>query len=1156
MNKANKNNGFTLVELLAVIAILAILVIIAVPNILKMFRNARKNAFMTEAKTLYSTVMKQVFFEPGKAKIYSTGSLDIKGGSDLEYSIGTNDMGKVTCFQVADNNYMWIYRNTGIAVENEEDIATELEIADRDYDVILDCSGAKVFDVTIPGTLGSGGTWWSGETDKSKIERIIFTYSYSSSNNDETFYSDEEKVGGIVTYVKDNVAYVTINRNKRKSKAIKMPSDASNTFSGFTKLKNISGLKLLDFSNVTNMDNFFGSTSSNNTLSYINGYESFDTSKVTSAKYAFAGVKLSSFNLSNWNTSNMHDVTGMFYKTNATTINLAGWNVNNITNYNDMFANNSRLESINLVGWNTKASANYAGMFNDCNNLISISTGDGFKVSNTNVSMFKNDTKLIGVHGTTFINDKSLYARVDKEGTPGYFSGNSNAAIVAAKLYNSGSVSGSYTDLTSAGSVPSDWDYYVGARLLEVKLFSMEKGVKKTLEISVPAGMYIVNNSWTKTGNGISSVNFTKLSNQGTGSYSNNQTGTLKYVFGNDTTTSSIQLLVMFDSTIWDKNRKDATAMGTDNMTLSAPIVVNYNNGKTIRKIANIHSATGVGKPSDGRGYTLYTNPSNSNIFTNTPTILLVSNFLLSRDQSSFTYFYKKIKYETYATYKKSNGVDANATIETGVLPSELSSSGITISADKTNYKGEWNNIYMNRSLEFPRPKYKVAADAKANTNLTVYIKVELTTLSGQTNKITATKTFKIKSQEMDINDDLILSSGTKISPPESYYGNSGYSGMLGIFTLYNRGYEDINNVKVVFDYDTTTLNNTQPAMKVMAARPFLEASQEVEANVTLINDSGATTTKKYRIKSTNTSDGAYVSAAKVASDNNLSGKYYLKKIEYIIPKIKSVNKNSTTLNTNYLYHSSGNASQTSGGNFMGLISSQASSKCTIYYNNGTTNYNSGTVKEAISVSKVTTTPSFSGLIDDIKTPLGTEFTAGDNIELSIKAAACSYPYTHTQAFSKPEIYLVLPFGINIDSVIIGNTENVTNTESQPIIEKVKTINIGDVLNNVYKISSKDKLWFGYLNVTNTSPSGGQYTSKWFRVKLTTDISMEYTSINLRDSVYFKDTNGQVSVSGSYAKNCVSDQYDVDNDGSTSDTFATINNANKIINIYSSEDES
>ena len=40
-----KKKGFTLVELLAVIAILAILVIIALPNVLELYRNARKNAF-------------------------------------------------------------------------------------------------------------------------------------------------------------------------------------------------------------------------------------------------------------------------------------------------------------------------------------------------------------------------------------------------------------------------------------------------------------------------------------------------------------------------------------------------------------------------------------------------------------------------------------------------------------------------------------------------------------------------------------------------------------------------------------------------------------------------------------------------------------------------------------------------------------------------------------------------------------------------------------------------------------------------------------------------------------------------------------------------------------------------------------------------------
>jgi len=47
MNK----KGFTLVELLAVIAILAILVIIAIPNVMKMFNDAKKSSFETEIKT-------------------------------------------------------------------------------------------------------------------------------------------------------------------------------------------------------------------------------------------------------------------------------------------------------------------------------------------------------------------------------------------------------------------------------------------------------------------------------------------------------------------------------------------------------------------------------------------------------------------------------------------------------------------------------------------------------------------------------------------------------------------------------------------------------------------------------------------------------------------------------------------------------------------------------------------------------------------------------------------------------------------------------------------------------------------------------------------------------------------------------------------------
>ena len=50
--------GFTLVELLAVIAILAILVIIALPNIMSMFNQARKNSFTTELALMKKYIVK------------------------------------------------------------------------------------------------------------------------------------------------------------------------------------------------------------------------------------------------------------------------------------------------------------------------------------------------------------------------------------------------------------------------------------------------------------------------------------------------------------------------------------------------------------------------------------------------------------------------------------------------------------------------------------------------------------------------------------------------------------------------------------------------------------------------------------------------------------------------------------------------------------------------------------------------------------------------------------------------------------------------------------------------------------------------------------------------------------------------------------------
>ena len=106
-----KNKGFTLVELLAVIAILAILVIIALPNVLKMFNDSKKNSFLTEAKTVYSEVSKKYISESMKGNkltyISSEDStkLDMTG-KKLQYCVLLNADGSVKSMKVSNGEWV------------------------------------------------------------------------------------------------------------------------------------------------------------------------------------------------------------------------------------------------------------------------------------------------------------------------------------------------------------------------------------------------------------------------------------------------------------------------------------------------------------------------------------------------------------------------------------------------------------------------------------------------------------------------------------------------------------------------------------------------------------------------------------------------------------------------------------------------------------------------------------------------------------------------------------------------------------------------------------------------------------------------------------------------------------------------------------------
>lgn len=136
-----KKNGFTLVELLAVIAILAILVIIALPNVLEMYRNARKNAFATEAKELYKQAqqkyMEDSLKSAGSAVNYAhagtdTTKLDLQGGKNLRYCIKVDAEGNVTSFKASNGSYSVTKTSAVSNIEDLEVDATYAEVSETD----------------------------------------------------------------------------------------------------------------------------------------------------------------------------------------------------------------------------------------------------------------------------------------------------------------------------------------------------------------------------------------------------------------------------------------------------------------------------------------------------------------------------------------------------------------------------------------------------------------------------------------------------------------------------------------------------------------------------------------------------------------------------------------------------------------------------------------------------------------------------------------------------------------------------------------------------------------------------------------------------------------------------------------------------------------
>ena len=179
-----KKKGFTLVELLAVIAILAILVIIALPNVMGMFNQAKKNSFITEVQDIYNAAVQQriadslgstkqnvycrletdatKLSEPDVQGITDSGSvkeLDLSGRKGLRYCIMFNKAGEVTTYVATDGSYIFGWVSTdGLEIDAIEDggtVTTEPAYTDGKVYTISDFTGKLDGKITTSGTIST-----------------------------------------------------------------------------------------------------------------------------------------------------------------------------------------------------------------------------------------------------------------------------------------------------------------------------------------------------------------------------------------------------------------------------------------------------------------------------------------------------------------------------------------------------------------------------------------------------------------------------------------------------------------------------------------------------------------------------------------------------------------------------------------------------------------------------------------------------------------------------------------------------------------------------------------------------------------------------------------------------------------------------------------
>jgi len=165
-------------------------------------------------------------------------------------------------------------------------------------------------------------------------------------------------------------------------------------------------LSMFDTSNVTDMSDMFFQCR----IRQID-VSSFNTSKVTDMSSMFIAM-ITSIDVSHFDTSSVTAMSCMFENGYFTSLDLSGWDTSKVTDMSSMFNYCSNLTSLNLSGWDTSKVTNMSNMFANCSNLTSLdlSNWDTSKVTDMS-NMFELCESLTTIYvGSLWSTDKVTYS--------------------------------------------------------------------------------------------------------------------------------------------------------------------------------------------------------------------------------------------------------------------------------------------------------------------------------------------------------------------------------------------------------------------------------------------------------------------------------------------------------------------------------------------------------------------------------------------------------------------------------------------------------------------------------------------------------------------------------------------------------------------------